>query len=164
MKKKKIIHSHEIYNFETKEKITEVNQFKVPSEPSFVKMYLTDLAVLHGISKKGHAVLAHALKLLDYDGEIVLPAAKREKIAKSIESTDRTVKNQLTILVNKEILKRKSQMIYFPNPNIFAKGEWKNINKLRDEFQLTINYKNGKRTLKAKQNKKDYKNELKIVD
>lgn len=150
MRKKTVLKTQEIVDFKTKETITETRTYKLPSEPSFVKMYIDDLALMNGLGKNGNDVLREVVRYMDYEGEIVLTPDRKNKIADKYNINVRTVRNQLSILVKKEILVHKDYLTFVANPNLFAKGDWKRVNKLRDEFQLTISYKNGKRKVKGR--------------
>jgi hypothetical protein len=49
------------------------------------------------------------------------------------------------------ILTSPSTHNYIFNPNLFAKGKWSDISRLRDNFKLTIDYNNkGERALKGR--------------
>lgn len=150
MKKKKILQISKEIDHTTQEIKRESKIYSVEREPDFVKLYVQDLCNINNLKKNAYQVLLQALYYLDYEGHITLMAYHRQKIAKAIGLTDQTVKNQLTLLCQKKILKRKSNMIYAVNPDLFAKGDWANINKMRDEFKLTIEYKSNRRIMKGK--------------
>jgi hypothetical protein len=156
MRKKKIFHQENVVDFRTKEIISETKVYSIPSEPSFVKMYIDDLSLLNGLGKNGNDVLREVVKYMDYAGEIVLTPERKSNIAEKYNINVRTVRNQLSILVKKGILAHKTYLTFVANPQLFSKGEWKNIQKLRDSFQLIIEYKNGKRTVKGKSHDSDY--------
>lgn len=147
--KKKILQEHQIYDFRTGERVSETKVMKLPSEPSFVKMYIEDISLLNGLGKNGNDVLREIVSYIDYSGEIVLTPARKKEIAEKHGITDRTVRNQIALLVKKGIIKNKTYLTYVANPSLFAKGDWKHISKLRDEYQLVITYKNGKRKVKS---------------
>ena len=125
---------------------------KLPQEPPYVKLYLDDVASLHQLPANCSKLLYEFVKLMDYTGEVIVTKRRREMIAEAIGVSDKSVKNRITKFLEKGIVKRVAQNTYIMNPNMFAKGSWSDINKLRDEFKLTITYtRNGKRKIEGKE-------------
>lgn len=121
----------------------------LPSEPPYVKMYIEDISRLFDVSQGPRAVLYQLVRKLDYDGFISLTPASRARIASSCGLGIGTFNNYLTQLCKAAILRNVGRGEYEMNPHLFAKGEWKDISKRRQAFQLSITYQDGKRIIKG---------------
>ena len=153
-RKKKKITYHECTRKESNEGIKEINHLtvvRVPSEPPFVKMYLEEITLLHKLPTNCSAIMYEMLKYMDFSGEVIITAKRRKDIAEKLDISEKTIRNQTTSLVKKGILTNPSTSTYVFNPNLFAKGAWNDVSKLRESFELTIKYtKEGKRKIKGK--------------
>ena len=124
---------------EIRKKITE-KVVRVNREPPFVKMYLDDLAAILKLSSGCKGLLYALLMKMSYDGVITITKSTRERLAQSIGVKEPAVKNQITALCKKGVLRRIGTGEYEANPNLFAKGEWVDIRKRREAFKLEITY------------------------
>jgi len=123
----------------------------LPSEPPFVKMYLEDISKLFDVPAGPRVVLYQLVRKMDYDGYISLTSAARKRIAESCELTVGSFNNYLTDLCKVNILKNIGRGEYEVNPHLFAKGEWKDISRRRQSFQLSITYdETGRRVVTGK--------------
>jgi len=119
---------------------------KINKEPPFIKMYLDDIAGLAQISESPKDTLYYILGYADYENLIYLNYALIKKTAESQGVSEKTIRNNLSNLSKSGILIHTDRGTYMLNPFYFAKGEWKNIEKMR----LTIDYDlvKGKRKIK----------------
>lgn len=139
---------------------------KMPSEPSYIKLYTDDLGHLFGLSLSTSNVLLCLVSIADYSGEIVVTKGVKERIAKRIgakitktgKPSLSAINNALTSMIKTGIISRvggAGSGIYLLNPNLFAKGKWKDIYQQRKDFKMTITYKegdkNGVREIKIEQ-------------
>lgn len=123
----------------------------LPSEPPFIKMYLEDISKLLDVPAGPRVVLYQLVKKMDYDGFISLTPAARKRIALTCSLSVGAFNNYLTDLCKATILRNVGRGEYEVNPHLFAKGEWKDISKRRQSFQLSVIYdKSGKRTISGK--------------
>jgi hypothetical protein len=123
----------------------------LPQEPPYVKMYIDDISRLLDVPAGPRMVLYQLVRKLDYDGFISLTPAARERIAAACEIGVPTMSNYLTALCKSGILRHAGRGEYEMNPHLFAKGDWKDISKRRQDFELSISYSaDGKRTVKGK--------------
>lgn len=123
----------------------------LPQEPPYVKMYIDDLGRLLDVPAGPRTVLYQLVRRLDYDGFISLTPAARKRIAEACEIGVPTMSNYLTSLVQSKILKHVGRGEYEMNPHLFAKGDWKDISKRRQDFELSISYSaDGKRVVNGK--------------
>lgn len=125
--------------------------FTLHQEPPYVKMYIDDVGKLLDVPAGPRAVLYQLARRIDYEGFISLTAAARERVAKACDINVRTMNNYLTQLSQSGILKHSGRGEYEMNPNLFAKGDWKDIAKRRQDFELTVRYNsNGTKVLKGR--------------
>jgi len=130
---------------------TKENVSYIPKEPAYVKLYLDDIARLYGLPKAGGDLLHALLKKMDYEGIITLVTGSKKRIAEELNIKIQTLDNNLQSLLKADILRRVSRGEFMFNPEIVAKGDWKNIYKQRNKYlQLTMTYSSdGKRTIKS---------------
>lgn len=129
------------YDHQTGEKIysEETNTLNIPAEPNFVKLYLDDILYLSDLPKGLNSVLYNLLKRMSYGNQIVVNAGIKRQIAGEISLAVSTVNNSITKLVKGHVLFRVETGIYTVNPNLFGKGEWKDIAQLRMHVTYDIN-------------------------
>lgn len=153
--KKRIISQRTIeeVNHETGEivRATTENVAYMPAEPPYVKLYLDDVARLYGLPKAGSDLLHSLLRKMDYDGIITLVSSSKKRIADDIGVKTQTIDNNIQALLKADILRRAGRGEFMFNPNLFAKGDWKNIYKQKGKYvELTVTYSNdGSRKIKG---------------
>lgn len=130
---------------------TQENIIYLPSEPSYIKLYLEDITKLNGLPKGCTDLMRCLLRKMDYDGVITLSSTSKERISEQINIKVQSINNSIQMLVKKDIMTRCGRGEYMFNPNYFAKGDWKSIYKQRDKYmELKITYKeNGEREIKG---------------
>jgi len=144
MRKPKTLATYEertTINQETGE-ITEqqvVKQHKAEVEPSYIKLYLEDIAYFNGLNIKSD-LLYELLRYVNYEQEIVLNKTIKGRVAEKIGKSLSYVNNQLTNLVNEEVLIRVGVGVYQLNTYLFGKGSWKDILKHRKSLHLEVFY------------------------
>mgnify|MGYP002717741625 CR=1 FL=1 len=132
-------------------KQTNSKVINLPQEPPYVKMYIDDVGKLLDVPPGPRMVLYQLVRKLDYEGFISLTPAARERIAKACDISVRTMSNYLTMLSASGILRHAGRGEYEMNPNLFAKGDWKDIAKRRQDFELSIQYRaDGSKVLKGR--------------
>ena len=133
--------------------ITEHEQTKIiqfPTEPPFIKLYISDLTAILGLPN-GTKDLLHALLMkMDYENMITLTSRSKKEIAERISIKIQTFDNYLKKLTEVDILRRIARGEYKVNPNIFARGEWVKITKDREDWKMIVTYKaDGSRDIKG---------------
>ena len=120
--------------------------FSVSKEPAFVKMYLDDLGMLHGLSRSNISVLHSLLKHMNFaDDDIPQAVLVNSFLKKQILMENpnlnhtQTVTNSISELKKAGILEELGRGAYRFNPFLFGRGEWKDIEKLR-EIKVTLVY------------------------
>ena len=85
---------------------------------------------------------------MSYNSDIVINAGLKRIIAKEIGIKEQSISNAITGFIKKDIMTRVETGIYMLNPELFAKGSWTDVRKLRNKYvELRITYKDGKREM-----------------
>ena len=125
---------------------TEKNQtINWGKEPNYVKLYLDDILYLSDLPKGYNSILYAFIKRMGYGNQLVLNAALKRMIAEEIGLSVSSINNALSKFVKGKLLKRIDTGIYLVNPQLFGKGEWKDISKIR----LSATYDLKGRTIMA---------------
>jgi Firmicute plasmid replication protein (RepL) len=127
------------------------NIIQFPNEPPFIKLYVEDLTAIFKLPDGTKDLLYSLLMKMDYENMITLTSRSKKEIAERVGIKIQTFDNYLRKLVDAEIFKRIGRGEYKVNPNLFARGDWTDISRQRDEWMLTITYKaNGTRQIEGK--------------
>ena len=127
---------------------------RLPQEPPYVKMYIDDLTSVLKLPIGIRGMLYALVERIDYDGIITLGSTSKKKMAERLKLTVGTFDNYLTKLVKTGVLKRIGRGEFEVNPNLFARGDWADIRRRRDNFdksfRMTVTYSpNGNRKVEA---------------
>mgnify|MGYP001110011679 CR=1 FL=1 len=124
---------------------------QIPNEPPFVKLYIEDLRCLHRLPPKSSALLYELVKRVDYEGMVGLTTMIKKTIAETLSTSVASIDNQLSKLIMTNIILRIGRGTYMLNPSLFAKGQWKDVRKLRDKFfEFKVTYSpDGDRSIEA---------------
>jgi hypothetical protein len=116
-----------------------------PKEPPFIKLYLDDVNRLYELPNNSTALLYELIKRLDYDGFITLNSTTKKMIGQRAGVSTGHIDNYLSKLVKKDIFRREGRGTYAPNPDIFGRGDWREIYKKRSAW-LKVSYgENGRK-------------------
>lgn len=111
--------------------------YSLGSEPPYVKMYLDTILYLKDLPKGYNPVLLSILKRLPWANQeqgIAINAALKRIIAKEVCCSVSRIDHAITDFVKGELLYRMDTGLYRVNPNLFGRGEWADIAKLRLEI------------------------------
>jgi sulfur transfer complex TusBCD TusB component (DsrH family) len=127
---------------------TDINT--APTEPNYLKLYIDDLGLLNKLSGGETRALIHIAALANYDGEVVLPLLIKKRIAEKAGVKVQAISDTIVKLIKKGILKRVGATVYLLNPDLFARGKWREIRERRKTFQsVTTYYPNGEKTIET---------------
>ena len=115
-------------------------QFKAESEPSYIKLYLEDIAYFHKLPKGMPNFIYELLPLTNYEHQIAITKYQKDKIADKLGVSIGYIDNSLTKLVKEEILIRVGRGTFELNSYLFGKGSWKDILKHRNSLKLEVFY------------------------
>jgi hypothetical protein len=111
-----------------------------PAEPNYLKLYIDDLGLLNKLSGSEVIALIHIAALANYDGQVCLPLLVKKEIAEKAGVKVQAVNNATVKLTSKGILKRMGTAVYMLNPDLFARGKWREIRERRKAFQSITTY------------------------
>lgn len=135
--------NHETGEVKSEEKL---NVFRTENEPEYVKLYLNDIVKLIDLPASSSSVLFWILKRMGYDNQVVLVQGVKKQIASEIGTSANTVIRRIQELKSKGIIiPTNERSIYVVNPDLFARGKWEDIKKIK----LSIQYGKDGRFIKA---------------
>lgn len=155
MEKKKIMKEEvvEKVDYDTGEITMERNitTFSVEKEPEYVKLYIDDISRLKGIPEAENDVLHQLVANMSYNNIICTIKPLKMMMAQNIKKKDGTPQSLSFIdkacsnLAKHGVIHRVARGVYMVDPELFAKGKWQDIKKLR----LMVEYdpSSGKRKL-----------------
>ena len=122
--------------------------FYLPKEPSYIKLYFDDIAKIYGLPSSN--AMFELLKQMNYEGQIILNSTTKKIICERVKfKSVYSLNNYLSQLVKKGVFKNVGRGVYQPNPNLFGRGDWKSIYKLREAW-IKIGYdKEGNKVIKG---------------
>jgi len=118
---------------------TNIQTFKSSSEPAFVKLYIDDICALNGLSRACNNLLRSLIKRVGYDSVIMLHKMAKQDICKETGIKHiQTIDNRMGDLIKSGIVKRLCRGTFMLNPEYFAKGQWRDVAKLRKEYEIQM--------------------------
>lgn len=122
-----------------------MKSFKVDREPDYIKLYLDDILRLKDLPKSHSSVLMAMLKGMNYYNEIVLIAGTKKRICQQLDVKMDTLNKAIHAMSKSGLIMRVDQGLYAADPNLFGRGKWEDIKKLR----LSITYTPDGRMINA---------------
>jgi hypothetical protein len=119
-------------------KVIDIN--KMPDEPAYIKFYIDDLSLLNKLTAGETRILLYVASTANYQGETLLPLAIKKRLAANAELSIQAVSNAITKFCTKNILRRLDTGLYELNPELFARGKWREIRERRKAFYTKITY------------------------
>jgi len=130
---------------------THNNVIRMPPEPAFVKLYIEDLGRLLDMPPGPTNLIYELARRMDYEGMITLNKAIKNRMAEHIGIKESSLRNYLTALVKADVVRIVDRGLYELNPHYFAKGDWSDIRKRRENFKLQVTYNaKGEREITGK--------------
>jgi hypothetical protein len=134
--------------YESIESVTDLNtgeitvikshtQSVLEKEPDYVKLYVADIMKLNNLPRNSGAVMNCLLRSMSYNNIIPAYAPIKRVICKELNIGMDSLNKAIDSLFKAGMLIRIERGVYMADPNLFGKGEWKNIKNLR----LIIDYK-----------------------
>lgn len=132
------------------------------SEPEFIKIYVKTICFVKNISPSSTDILFALLERMSYADErypltIIVNSFVKESIAHETGKSIKSVERAITDFLKSKILFRiggERSGAYQANAEMFGKGHWKDIMKLRKEqlekFNAKINFLTGDITAEIK--------------
>lgn len=126
----------------------------VSREPDFVKLYVKDIGQMLDLTKSDGKVLFCLLRHMSYNNIVYLVLPVKKMIMEELNIPLNTINDSIRNLSNAGILVRQAQGCYLVNPNLFARGRWEDIVKIR----LEIEYSSEGKVIKQVEIKNDHIN------
>lgn len=149
MKKLALKTEKTVIDYQTGEIVQETKSrtMKIPNEPDYVKLYVRDIGRMLDLPGRAQDFLNIIVSAMGYNNLFIAHLEVKKQIGRDFNMSIHSVNKYIDVLYKSGILIRKSKMVYLIDPNLFARGKWENIEKLR----LLIEYdkKTGKRTIKS---------------
>lgn len=112
---------------ETEQSTTSV----LPREPDFVKMYVNDIGKMFDLTKSDDKVLFCITKHMTFSNLVYLVMPVKKMIMAELKMPLNTLNDSIRNLSDSGIMQRQAHGVYLINPNLFAKGKWEDIVKIR---------------------------------
>lgn len=113
---------------------------KLPTEPEYIKLYVTEIGRLHGL-KSGHRdILLYVASMVAYDGCVMLNVRRKAQIAATLRIAAKSIDNALSEFVKAGLLIRLGRGDFELNPFLFGKGDWKSIRERREAFVARLRF------------------------
>ena len=111
--------------------------YRVLREPSYVKVYLDKLDLLKGISYKASRCLNVLLRIMNYDNDVILTKFIKEDMCISMGVSISTFNHSMGELIDNpnKIMIKASNNHYIINPEIYAKGVYKDVVAVTKKFK-----------------------------
>jgi len=139
----------ETYDTNTGEKTTlnvNVSSFMVDKEPEFIKLYIQDIGKLNAINGKANDVLLAFISKMGYNNIIPTYKPIKEFVARDLGISLHTVEAAIKKFKKKGLFIPVARGLYIADPELFARGSWKDIKQLR----VIIEYnKDGSKKIKS---------------
>jgi len=121
-----------------------------PNEPEYIKLYINDLGKLCSLSNGQRSILLYIAACVGYDGLVLLPSGQKARIAKKANCSVSSVNNAVNFFCKMNILIKEAGGLYELNPELFARGRWRDIRERRHAFYTKITYTpDGTRTMET---------------
>jgi len=109
---------------------TVVQTIAYEKEPDYVKLYLHDIVHLMELNHSEQKMFYALLRKMNFDCEVVLTSLMRKTIADDLKMPLSTFKTSISSLIGKGVMMRKSNNQFLMNPNLVARGSWRDIQKI----------------------------------
>lgn len=131
---------------------TSIGKYGRSTEPSYVKLYVDDIAKLQECTGATRNVLDQLLKIMDYENVVHINKFNKKRISQALDNmSDNYIRNCVSQLKQSNILLSTDvRGSYILNPMFFGKGKWKDINSLR----LTVDYTEKGKHIRLERNVK----------
>jgi len=117
------------------------------SEPPYIKMYIKDVVRLKDLPAGSSKVLFQLLSRMGYNNTIATYKPFKKLIASDLGLSLSYIEDCISMFIKAGLLIRVDRGMYMADPDLFARGSWKDIKELR--LAITYNQKTGIKKLKS---------------
>lgn len=111
--------------------------YRTPIEPEFIKMYIQKLGDLQKLTPNTVVCLVAIVAKSTYNNIVYLLMDDKEEICRDNNLNMHSLNKAIGDLNKTKLLIRLSSGKFLINPNYFAKGSWKDINKIRISIEIS---------------------------
>jgi hypothetical protein len=119
----------------------------VDREPDYVKLYVKDIGMLKGIKKSSNKVLMEIIGQMGYNNLFIAYAPIKRNMCKILDMKMSTINMAIDDLYKSGILLRAERGVYLVDPELFARGKWSDIKKVR--LMIEYDRETNKRVLRS---------------
>lgn len=138
----KVVRTNETYSVDestgeilSHEKTTESQSFE--KEPSYIKIYVDDIARLKEVPKGMTRILLTLVKAMSYGNIIPTYKPIKEHICNDLGISINYLNKAIDTFYKKGIILRVARGMYMADPELFGRGKWKDIKDLRLLIEYT---------------------------
>lgn len=113
---------------------------KLPPEPDYIKLYVSEIGRLHGLQAGHRDILLYVASMVAYDGTVYLNPRRKGQIAATLKISPKSIDNALSEFVKTGLLNRLCRSDFELNPFLFGKGDWKTIRERRESFVARLRF------------------------
>ncbi len=127
-------------------------------EPPYVKVYLKPIPYMQDLPQSYRTILSWMLKEMKYahDGQIItISAGTKRKMSKTLGVSLSRINHAITDFVKGKLIFREDMGVFQVNPQLFGKGDWKDISKLRHNIDFNAEGKTVNGEIKKSTHKKE---------
>lgn len=100
-------------------------------EPDYVKLYVKDIIRLQDLPPSTDKVLMEIIGQMGYSNIFAAYAPIKRVMSRNLGLSINTLNKSIDMLYKKGILVRVERGVYMVDPNLFARGKWEDIKKIR---------------------------------
>ena len=116
---------------ESTEETTSEQIVKYPKTADFVMAFTKDLGALQSLTKGQIMTLFGLLQIVNSNNEVILNRAIKDRIAEEFGLKKNSLDVNISNLKKEGILVQIARGVYQLQPNLFGKGKWTDIKKMR---------------------------------
>jgi hypothetical protein len=114
-----------------------VKEYKVDSEPPYIKLYIGDLMRIKGLPPATTNVLLSLLRSMGYNNVIPAYSPIKKLICRDLGISMDTMNKAIDNLYKENILIRLDRGMYMADPELFGRGTWGEVEKIRMQITYT---------------------------
>lgn len=111
---------------------------RLENTPDFIMVFTDSIGEFAGLTGGESALLFGILGEATKNNEVVLNKTIKDRIALRMGINSTSINPMITRIVKSKMLLKNGRGVYLLNPNIFGKGSWRDIKKLRMMLEVDV--------------------------
>jgi len=120
---------------------TEQKIMRFPKTPDFVMTFTKDLGYMKELTRAEMLTMFGMLQIVNAENEVILNKAIKERICNEYDLSIKSMDVFIHGLKKKEVIVQVGRGIYKLQPNLFGKGRWSDVKKLRMAIEWDFKHK-----------------------